>query len=80
MDDTVLTLAGERLYSAKGISKILGCSESKVRRLMTSGATAIDGRLIHLQSMLTEGGRKTSVEAYRRFQIDLNRRKDNGSE
>lgn len=80
MDDTIMQLVGEKLYSATDLAKILDCSETKVRRLMTEGSAAIDGRTVCLQTILTESGRRTSVEAYRRFQVELNRREDSANQ
>lgn len=80
MDEAILQLIDEKLYSATDLAKILDCSATKVRRLMNDGSPAIDGRVVYLQSILTESGKKTSIEAYRRFQVELNRREDSADQ
>lgn len=62
--------------SVDEMANLLGCSSTKIRNLIVRGSTAIDGRVVKLGVAFTESGRRTSLEAYRRFQIDLNTRRD----
>lgn len=75
MDDR-LKILDEDPCTVNELASHLGCSVSKVRRLVTHGAIAIDDRVVRLETIVTESGMKTSVDAYRRFQIELNTRRD----
>jgi predicted transcriptional regulator len=76
MDEETSQIFNEEQCSINELAGKLGCSVSKIHRLVTVGAPAIDGRFVRLAIIRTEAGRKTSVEAYRRFQIELNTRED----
>ncbi|MAT51120.1 MAG: hypothetical protein CMK32_08050 [Porticoccaceae bacterium] len=66
----------ENPCSINELAALLGCSVSKIHRLTTTGATAIDGRTVVLDIVRTESGKKTSLGAYQRFQLELNSRKE----
>lgn len=74
MDEEASKIFDEEQCSIGELASKLGCSVSKIHRLVTTGASAIDGRTVRLAIIRTEAGRKTSVDAYRRFQIELNTR------
>ena len=74
-NDAELILTEENL-SIREMADALGCSDTKIRNLIDRGACAIDGRVVRLGVAWTESGRRSSLEAYRRFQLELNKRKD----
>lgn len=66
----------EELLTMKMFCEEMGFSCTKVHRMIKSGHEAVDGRIVRLESVITETGRKTSIAAYRRFLIDLNTDKE----
>ena len=80
MDEETSQIFNEEQCSINELAGKLGCSVSKIHRLATVGASAIDGRVVRLAIIRTETGRKTSVGAYRRFQIELNTREDSNEQ
>jgi len=67
-----IAIPEEDWVSAKDLAEYLGCSASKIYKIIRVGAKAIDGRFVTLETVLTEGGKRTSIDAYRRFQVRLN--------
>lgn len=56
------------------LAKAIGCSYQKVLSLVRTGRKCVDGRIATLDAVRTESGMSSSLQAYRRFQIELNRR------
>jgi plasmid maintenance system antidote protein VapI len=73
-------ILSEDHMSIKEMAESLGCSDAKIRNLIERGACAIDGRVVRLGVAWTESGRRSSLEAYRRFQLELNTIKESADE
>jgi len=72
MDCHAVAIPEEDRLSAQELADYLGCSASKIYKIIRVGAKAIDGRFVTLETVLTETGKRTSIDAYRRFQVKLN--------
>lgn len=66
----------EDSVSLREFARTMGFSDSKVRRLINHGCEAVDGRIVRLESFITEAGRRTSIDSYRRFLVALNKTKE----
>jgi len=62
----------EELMSLHEMAKHLGKSYQLVLSLTKHGRTGLNGDRIKLEFVLTESGKKTSLQAYRRFLERLN--------
>lgn len=67
-----MSVLDENKLSLSQLAKELKCSDSKIYKIYKRGATAIDGRTVYLETILTETGLKSSLEAYHRFHVELN--------
>lgn len=72
MEVQTMGVLEENKLSLSQMARELGCSDSKIYKIYKRGATAIDGRTVYLETILTEAGRKSSLEAYHRFHLELN--------
>jgi len=70
----------EDVMSIREFSDKMGFSDSKVRRLIKHGCEAIDGRIVRLETIITEAGIKISPNAYKNFLRALNTNKGEGLE
>ena len=62
----------ENVMSIREFSDKMGFSDSKVRRLIKHGCEAIDGRIVRLETIITEAGIKITPSAYKNFLRALN--------